>query len=108
MKVNEETWNQECEILDISLDGCSLKLPYKSLEIPHGAFIMLDIQMGTQPPFMHIGQVRYKRLEKFEGRSMVRVGIQFQHSPKFDQNLNSAVQAFAVDLFTNWSQRKNT
>lgn len=107
MKVNEDVWNQECEILDMSLDGCSLKLPYSSLEIPPQAIVMLDIQLGAHAPFIHIGQVRYKRLEKFEGKSMVRIGVQFQHHPKFDQSLNSAVQAMAIDLFTNWSQRKN-
>jgi hypothetical protein len=108
MRVNEEIWNQECELIDISLGGCSLKLPYRALDIPNNAFLMLDINIGPATPFLHIAQVRYKRLDKYEGKSMVRLGLQFQHHPKFDFPLKEAIQTFTSDLFTNWSERNQS
>jgi hypothetical protein len=108
MHVDKEVWNEECQLLDISLGGCSLKLSYRALDIPIGAVFMMDFQIGKHEPFIQIGRVCYKKLEKFDGKSRVKVGVQFVPYPKYSTQLRSLVQNLAVELFTNWSQRKST
>ena len=106
MNVNEELWNEECEILDLSLGGCSLKLSYRSIDIPVGAVIMMDMQVGNSPSFIVIGQVCYKQLQKFNGISKVKIGVQFRPHPKYAKSLQDVVQKLAADIFSSWSKRK--
>jgi hypothetical protein len=106
MNVNEQVWNEECKIADISLGGCSLILSYKSIDVTVSDLVMMDIQLGDHPSFIQIGQICYKQLLKVEGQNKVRVGVKFRPHPKYALYLNSVVQNLAVDLFTNWSQRK--
>lgn len=106
MNVNEKVWNEECEVIDLSLGGCSLKLSYQSIDIPLGAYLMFDIKLGDNPPLIQIGKVCYKNLEKFDGKSRVKLGIQFRPHPKYAALLQTVVQNLAADIFSNWSQRK--
>ena len=107
MNVNEELWNEECEVLDMSLGGCSLKLSYRSIDIPVGAVLLLDLKVGNTPQFIVIGQVCYKRLEKIDGKNKLKIGVQFRPHPKYSLHLQSVVQDLAVEIFSNWSQRKS-
>ena len=106
MNLNHQVWNEECRLLDISLGGCSLELSYRSLDIQLGDMIMIDIQLGEHPSFIQMGKICYKELLKVDGKSKIKVGVQFKPHPKYSLHLNSVVQNLAVDLFSNWSQRK--
>lgn len=106
MNVNKEVWNEECEIADVSLGGCSLKLSYRSIDVAVGSIVMMDMKIGDSKPFIQIGRVCYKKLEKFEGKSKVKMGIQFHSHPKSALPLQTAIQNLAVDIFSNWTQRK--
>lgn len=107
MNVNDELWNEECEALDISLGGCSLSLSYRCVDIPVGAVLMLDIQIGNTPSFILIGQVCYRRLEKIAGKNKVKIGVQFRPHPKYSLQIQTVVQDLAAEIFSVWSQRKS-
>lgn len=106
MSVNNELWNEQCEILDMSLGGCSLNLSYRSLNLPIGAVLMLDMKVGEVPSTVVIGQVCYKRLQKMNGQSRVKIGVQFRPHPKYSSILELIIQRLAVDIFSGWSKRK--
>ncbi len=106
MNVNHELWNEECEVLDLSLDGCSLKLSQRGLEILIGSLVMLDMQIGTAPSLVVIGQICYKHPLKLKGQYKVKVGIRFRPHPQYSVKLHSIVQKLATDIFSNWSKRK--
>lgn len=100
MRANEAVWNEECEMIDISQGGCSLRTTYRTLEIPPQAVLLLDIQMADHVPFLQIATVCYKRAEKYEGRSVVRIGLKFHPHPKTDPLINSLVQSLAFEVFS--------
>jgi hypothetical protein len=106
LNVNDEVWNEECDIHDLSLGGCSLTLTYRNLDIPIGAIVMLELKIGDYRPFFQIGQICYKHLDKIEGKSKLKVGIQFRPLPKYSLHLQSVVQGLALDIFSSWSQKK--
>lgn len=103
MQVNDKVWNEECEMIDVSLGGCSLRISYSALEIPTGSVVMMDLQAGDHPSFMQIGMICYKRPEKYLGRSVIRMGIKFRPHPKYSLHLQSLVQNLSIDLFTSWA-----
>lgn len=100
MRVNEAVWNEDCEMIDISQGGCSLRTSYRSLEMPHQAVLLLDIQIGGRPPFLQIATICYKRAEKYQGRSVVRVGLKFHPHPKTDAQVKDLVQNLAFEVFS--------
>ncbi len=106
MRVNKEVWNEESMMIDLSLGGCSLRTTLRSLEIPTGAFLMLDISVGEGKSFLQMGQVCYKRVERYLGRNIIRMGIRFHAHPKSDFPLHTLVQNLALDLFGKWSKAK--
>ncbi len=107
MNVNEVLWNEECQIADISLGGCSLMLSYRSIDIPVGAAIIMDMQIGDNPSFIVIGKVCYKQLQKFGGNSKVKIGVQFRPHPKYSEKIQTVVQKLASDIFSSWTKRKS-
>lgn len=105
MRTNERVWNEQTELVDISQGGCSLRLSYDALEIPHRAVALLDIQVGENESFMQMGYVCYKKTEKFNGRSVVRMGIQFRPLPSSELILNKVIQSVSTELFESWTMR---
>ncbi len=105
MNINEKVWNEECELVDISLSGCSLNLSYRNMDIQVGDILMVDIKLGDHPSFIQIGRVCYRELMKIKNENRIKVGVQFRPHPKYALHLKSAVQNLAIDLFTNWSQK---
>lgn len=103
MRANERVWNEQSELIDISDGGCSLRLSYDALEVPHRAVLLLDIKVGDYESFMQVGHVCYKRTEKFNGRSVVRMGIQFHPRPKSEVVLQKVLGAISAELFETWS-----
>ncbi len=105
MRANDQLWNEQCELIDLSDGGCSLRLSYAALDIAHSAVVLMDLRLGAVPSFMQIGKVCYKKSEKHLSRSVIRVGIQFQKHPKSDAFLKAAMAAVSVDIFESWFQR---
>lgn len=103
MRANEQLRNEQCELIDISEGGCSLRLSYDALEIPHQAITLLDLRLAKFESFMQIGRVRYKRAEKNNGRSVVRMGIEFQNNKKTEEKLNKFINLLSMELFDDWN-----
>jgi len=103
MRANEQLRNEQCELIDISEGGCSLRLSYDALEIPHQAVTLLDLRLAKFESFMQIGKVRYKRAEKNNGRSVVRMGIEFQKNPKSNEKLKNIINLLSLELFEGWN-----
>ena len=103
MRSNEDVWNEQCEIIDLSEGGCSLRLSYDALEIPHRSVVLVDLKLADFDSFMQMGYVCYKRAEKHNGRSVVRMGIQFHHRKSSEQVLNRVLGHLASELFNTWS-----
>lgn len=105
MRANDQLRNEQCELIDLSDGGCSLRLSTAALKIADGAVILMDLRLGSVPSFMQIGKVCYKKSEKHLSRSVIRVGVQFQKHPKSDGFLKSAMAAVSVDIFESWFQQ---
>jgi hypothetical protein len=103
MRSNENIWNEQCEVIDLSEGGCSLRLSYDALEIPHRAVVLVDLKIGDFDSFMQMGYVCYKRAEKHNGRSVVRMGVEFHHRQSSDQILSQVLGHLASELFNTWS-----
>lgn len=103
MRANDQLRNEQCELIDISEGGCSLRLSYEALEIPHQAVTLIDLRLAKFESFMQIGTVRYKKAEKVNGRSLVRMGIQFQNQARTEQKIKNIINFLSLDLFENWS-----
>lgn len=103
MRTNEQLRNEQCELIDISEGGCSLRLSYDALEVPHHALTLLDLRLGNFDSFMQIGKVCYKRAEKNNGRSVVRMGIEFKKNPKTELILQNVINVLSMELFESWS-----
>jgi len=103
MRTNDQLRNEQCEIIDISEGGCSLRVSYDSLEIPHQAIALIDLRLGKMDSFLQMGRVRYKKAEKWNGRSVVRMGIEFKKNAKSDQQLQKVINLLSTDLFQTWS-----
>lgn len=105
MRANEQLRNEQCDLIDISEGGCSLRLSYDALEIPHQAVTLLDLHLANFESFLQIGRVRYKRAEKNNGRSVVRMGIEFQKNKKSEEKIKMLIDLLAVELFEGWSSQ---
>jgi PilZ domain len=107
MNVDDVLWNDECQALDLSLGGCSLNVSYRSIDILVGSVVMMDIKIGNSPSFVVIGVVCYKRPVKINGKSKLKIGVQFRPHPKYTLQLQTVVQTLAVDIFSNWEKGKS-
>ncbi|MFN8846199.1 MAG: PilZ domain-containing protein [Bdellovibrionales bacterium] len=102
MRANETVWNEQCELIDLSQGGCSLRLSHKALEISQQSVVLLDLKLGDFDSFIQMGYVRYIKAEKHNGRQVVRMGIEFHHRKSIEPVLNHVLEHLTTEIFNSW------
>ncbi len=100
-EMNGHKMKENVQLLDISEGGCSLSVPLY-LASSMGAYIGLNIKIGSKPLFIQFGHVKYLKVDK----NNVRFGIKFDQNKELNSDLFNLTRDLYVELFSKWARRR--
>lgn len=100
-EINGHHAKDPVRVLDLSEGGCSILVSGQMGNIM-GAYVGLNVKIGTRPAFTQYGRVRYSRSDKGQNK----LGIQFDKDQKLNSELFNLTRDLYVELFSKWARRK--
>jgi hypothetical protein len=100
-EMNGHSMNEKVQLLDISEGGCSLTAD-RNLHPTMGSVMSLTIKIGSRPPFVLSGHVRYLKTNK----DRVQFGLKFEENNGMSSELFNLTRDLYVELFSKWARRR--